>query len=287
MTLPRIAAFFAIPAALSLASCGGGSTSPFVNNATQGTAQVRFVQADPKFGPLDIYFFQSAGSQTTTPAFSSLAFGEASDYQAQTAVPNTLVARTAGSASSGPGVTACNLPPLTNANYSVVIADQNGAPNCMVFQDQNYGATLQYRMHYAASLYAANPTFASVSYGVGTTPAAFTVQGTSGVGGFVGTANPITQSGSTGNVALASGTVFGVGATAAIGATATALTSLSASSIFAPSSLTESDTAGSLPFSTYAGVSLYAIDCTSAIAGTPTPIPCRGGLALIGVFDTK
>ena len=146
MTLPRIAACFTIPAALLLSACGGGSSSPFVNNATQGTAQVRFVQADPKFGPLDIYFFQSAGSQTTTPAFSSLAFGEASDYQPQTAVPNTLVARTAGSASSGPGVTACNLPPLTNANYSVVIADQNGAPNCMVFQDQNYSTTLQYRM---------------------------------------------------------------------------------------------------------------------------------------------
>src|SRR6202049_2030236 len=163
MTLPRIAACFTIPAALLLSACGGGSSSPFVNNATQGTAQVRFVQADPKFGPLDIYFFQSAGSQTTTPAFSSLAFGEASDYQPQTAVPNTLVARTAGSASSGPGVTACNLPPLTNANYSIVIADQNGAPNCMVFQDQNYSTTLQYRMHYAASLYAAaNPAFASV-----------------------------------------------------------------------------------------------------------------------------
>ncbi|MDB5040377.1 MAG: hypothetical protein JWN27_1103 [Candidatus Eremiobacteraeota bacterium] len=287
MTLPRIAACFTIPAALLLSACGGGSSSPFVNNATQGTAQVRFVQADPKFGPLDIYFFQSAGSQTTTPAFSSLAFGEASDYQPQTAVPNTLVARTAGSASSGPGVTACNLPPLTNANYSIVIADQNGAPNCMVFQDQNYSTTLQYRMHYAASLYAANSTFASVSYGVGTTPAAFTVQGTSGLGGFVGTANPITQSGSTGNVALASGTVFGVGPTAAIGATATDLTSLNAASIFAPGSLTEPDTAGTLPFSTYAGVSLYAIDCTSTIAGTPTPIVCRSGLALIGVFDTK
>ncbi|MDB5094167.1 MAG: hypothetical protein JWO85_2268 [Candidatus Eremiobacteraeota bacterium] len=288
MTLPRIAACITIPAALLLSACGGGSTSPFVNNATQGTAQVRFVQADPKFGPVDIYFFQSAGGQTTTPAFSGLAFGEASDYQAQTAVPNTLVARAAGSASSSAAVTACNLPPLANANYSVVIADQNGAPNCMVFQDQNYSTTLQYRMHYAAALYAAaNPTFATVSYGVGTTPAAFTAQGTSGVGGFLGSTNPITQSGSTGNLANAAGTVFGVGPSAAAGATVTALTSLPATSIFAPSSFTEPDTAGSLPYSTYAGVSLYAIDCTSAIPGTPAPIACRSGLALIGVFDSK
>jgi len=288
MTPQRIAAFFAVPSALFLAACGGGSTSPFINNATQGTAQVRFVQADPKFGPVDIYFFQSAGSQTTTPASSNLAFGEASDYQAQTAVPNTLVARAAGSASSSAAVTACNLPPLTNANYSVVIADQNGAPNCMVFQDQNYSSTLQYRVHYAASLYAAaNPTFASVSYGVGTTPAAFTVQGTSGLGGFVGTSNPVTQSGSTGNLALASGSVFGVGPAAAVGATATALTSLPAASIFAPGSFTEPDTTGTLPYSTYVGASLYAIDCTTTIPGTPAPIACRNGLALIGVFDSK
>jgi hypothetical protein len=237
---------------------------------------------------VDIYFFQSAGSQTTTPAFSGLAFGEASDYQAQTAVPNTLVARVAGSASSSAAVTACNLPPLTNVNYSVVIADQGGVPNCMVFQDQNYSTTLQYRMHYAASLYvAANPTFATISYGVGTTPTAFTAQGTSGVGGFVASTNPITQSGSTGNLANAVGTVFGVGPSAAVGTTVTPLTSLSATSIFAPSSLTEPDTAGTLPYSTFAGVSLYAIDCTGAIPGTPTPIACRNGLALIGVFDSK
>jgi hypothetical protein len=81
--------------------------------------------------------------------------------------------------------------------------------------------------------------------------------------------------------------VFGVGASAAAGATATALSSLPAASIFAPGSLTEPDTAGSLPYSNYVGVSLYAIDCTTSIAGTPTPIPCRGGLALLGVFDTK
>jgi hypothetical protein len=81
--------------------------------------------------------------------------------------------------------------------------------------------------------------------------------------------------------------VFGVGASAAAGATATALSSLPAASIFAPGSLTEPDTAGSLPYSNYVGVSLYAIDCTTTIARTPTPIPCRGGLALLGVFDTK
>ncbi len=288
MKLPRIAAYLAVPAALSLAACGGGSTSPFVNNATQGTAQVRFVQADPKVGALDVYFFQSAGSQTSSAAFSNLAFGEASDYQPQTAVANTLVARSAGSASSSTAVTACNLPPLTNANYSIVIADQNGAPNCMVFQDQNYSATPQYRFHHAASIKAAaNSALATVAYGVGTSAAAFTVQGTSGVGGFVGSSNPITQSGSSGNQANATGSVFGVGASAATGTSATPLTSLSAPSIFAPGSLTQPDSAGTLPFSTYAGVSLFAIDCTTAIAGATTPVPCNGGLALIGVFDSK
>src|ERR1700737_2307255 len=151
MKLPRIAAFLAIPTALSLTACGGGSTSPFVNNATQGAAQVRFVQGDPKIGALDIYFYQSSGAPTTSTAFANLAFGEASDYQQQTAVPNTLVARVAGSASSSAAVTACNLPAITNVNYSVVIADQNGTPNCMVFQDQNYSGTAQYRFHHSAA----------------------------------------------------------------------------------------------------------------------------------------
>ena len=98
------------------------SSELIVNNATQGSAQVRFVQGDPKVGALDIYFFQSAGSPTTSTAFANLQCGEATDYQPQTAVPNTLIARVAGSSSSSAAVTACNLPAITNANYSIAIA---------------------------------------------------------------------------------------------------------------------------------------------------------------------
>src|ERR1700676_3379834 len=83
MQLTRIIALLTAPAALSLAACGGGSTSPFVHNATQGSAQVRCVQGDPKGGALDIYFFQSAGSPTTSTAFANLQYGEATDYQPQ------------------------------------------------------------------------------------------------------------------------------------------------------------------------------------------------------------
>lgn len=289
MKLMRSAALVAVPAALLLSACGGGSNSPFINNATAKAAQVRFVQGDPKVGALDIYFYQSAGAATTTPAAANVPFGEASDYQQQTTVPNTLVARAAGSAASGPAVASCNLPPLTNVSYSVVIADQGGTPNCMLFQDQDYSGTAQYRFHHAAAdAVTANASLSSVAYGVGTSPAAITVQGTSALGGFIGSASPLTQSGSTGNQANATGTVFGVAPTAATGSTVTPSATLAASSIFAPGTLTQPDTAGTLPFSPYVGVSVYALDCTGPIAGATTPIPCSaGGIALVGVFDTK
>lgn len=293
MTLTRIAASLAVPAALSLAACGGGSTSPFVNNATQGAAQVRFVQGDPKVGALDIYFYQSAGAPTTTAAAANVPFGEATDYQQQTAVPNTLVARAAGSSSSSAAVTACNLPSMgSTISYTVVIADQNGAANCMVFQDANYSGTPQYRFHHAAvDAVAASASRATVAYGVGTSSASFVAQGTSTLGGFVGSTTPITQSGSSGNVANAVGTVWGVGPSAAVGATVTPFSTLPVSSVFAPGSFTQPDTGGTLPFSpapaVYVGISLYLIDCLTPIPGATTPIPCTAGTALIGVFDTK
>lgn len=285
----RSAALVAVPAALLLSACGGGSGSSFLNTAAARTTQVRFVQGDPKVGALDIYFYQSAGAATTTPAAANVPFGEASDYQQQTAVPNTLVARAAGAAPSGPAVASCNLPSLANVSYSVVIADQGGAPNCMVFQDQDYSGTAQYRFHHAAAdAVAANASLNSVSYGVGTTPAAITVQGTSALGGFIGSANPLTQSGSAGNQANATATVFGIAPSGANGSTATPTTTLNASSIFAPGTQTQPDTAGSLPFSPYVGVSVYAIDCTGPIAGATTAVPCgTNNIALIGVFDTK
>lgn len=285
----RSAALVAVPAALLLSACGGGSSSPFVNNAVSKNAQVRFVQGDPKLGALDIYFYQSAGAATTTPASANVPFGEATDYQQQTAVPNTLVARTAGSAASGPAIASCNLPPLSNVSYSVVIADQSGTPNCMLFQDQNYSGTAQYRFHHAAAdAVAANAALNGAGYGVGTTPAAITVQGTSALGGFIGSANPLTQAGSTGNQANATGTVFGIAAGAATGSTATPSSTLAAASIFAPGTMTQPDTTGALPFSPYVGVSVYALDCTGPIAGATTAIPCgTGGVALVGVFDTK
>jgi hypothetical protein len=286
MKLMRSAALVAVPAALLLSACGGGSNSPFVNTAVAKKTQVRFVQGDPKVGALDIYFYQSAGAATTTPASANVPYGEATDYQQQTAVPNTLVARVAGSSPTGPAVASCNLASLSNVSYSVVIADQGGTANCMLFQDQDYSGTAQYRVHHAAAdAVAANAALNSVAYGVGTTPAAITVQGTSALGGFTGSANPLTQAGSTGNQANATGTVFGVAPTAATGTTVAPSATLSATSIFAPGTLTQPDTTGALPFSPYVGVSLYALDC---LAGGTTSIPCSpGGVALIGVFDTK
>jgi hypothetical protein len=288
MKITRLAALLAVPAALSLAACGGGSTSTFVNNATQGTAQVRFVQGDPKLGAVDIYFYQSNASQPANATKTSVAFGEATDYTPQTAVPNTLVARAPGQ-TSGAAITACNLPAITNTFYSVVIADQNGAPNCMVFQDSPYTNAPQYRMHHAASIAVANnSSLGTIDYGVGTAAAAFTVQGTSTLGGFVGSQNPVTLAGTSGNQAAASGTVFGIGpSSVAVGSTDTATASLAASAVFAPDSLTQPDTAGTLNFAPYVGTSLYAIDCTGPITGGSAAIPCNGGVALIGVFDTK
>jgi hypothetical protein len=292
MQLRRFAAAFALLGVFSLAACGGGSsTAPFFANATGQQSQVRFVNGDPKAGVLDMYVFASASSQGQSAAVTNLSYAQATDFTAQSSVSNTVTARVAGSGPSGSVVTSCNLPPLTNnTQYSVVIADKNGTPNCMLFQDANYGASAQYRFHFAAAdAVAANAALGTVAYGVGTTSATFTAQGTASLGGFVGGTVP-TVVGTTGNQAATTGAVFAMGTNASAGASATPLVTLQTASIFTPGAFTQPDAAGTLPFSTYAGTSLYAIDCTSvsiAAIGGATGIACTNGIALIGVFDTK
>ncbi len=64
MKLTRLAALVAVPAALSLAACGGGSSGVLGNNVGTGgqTANLRFVNGSPDLGSnVDIYF-QATGA---------------------------------------------------------------------------------------------------------------------------------------------------------------------------------------------------------------------------------
>ena len=70
------------------------------------------------------------------------------------------------------------------------------------------------------------------------------------------------------------------------GATATAINTLDAQYLMLPGSFSQPNTSSNftLPSGSYAGASIYAIDCgTPAL---PTGSHCTNGVALIGVFDT-
>jgi hypothetical protein len=293
MNFTRIAAFAAVPIALSLAACGGGSSGT-VANVSGNTANVRIINGDPALGgtgKVDIYFQSTGAASPSTPVVSNLSYAVASDYLTQPAVATSIIVQTAGgqppSVAPAGQLTSCPVPQLSiNAKYSIVIVSSGGAPNCELFQDFDYTGAPQYRAHDAAH----TGTLAT-SAGFGTIPAAgsppgtpFTVQttGTQGVlsASGSGSATSFTPAQPQSIPSFSGSITFAVGA--GTSGTTPALATLDSRFVFSPNGLTQPNTTGALNFTGTAGTSIFALDCTAS----PAPnVPCTGGVALVGYTD--
>ncbi len=220
----------------------------------------------------------------------------ASDFKPLPTVSGSVIVQTAGgpAPSTGtPALTSCPIPQFANnTNYSIVIATANGAVNCILFNDANYtGSANQYRFHDASPK--ANTAIGygtTLAHGIATAPgtpgtSTFAVLGTAKLGApAVGaggqTSFPVITPTTMGTTTAVS---FAVGPNS--GATATATNTLDASALTLPGSTTQPNAGNNftLPSGSYAGASIYAIDCTVApITGSH----CVNGVALIGVFDS-
>lgn len=298
MKFLRLAALAAVPAALSLAACSGGSSGVIGNNVGTGgqQANIRFVNGAPDLGSnVDIYFQATGAGAPSAPASSStanVAYGVTTPFIQEAPTAGTILVRAAGSSSSGAVLDSlsCPLPQLSNnSKYTVAIAGVGtGNHTCLVFQDFDYSAAAQYRVHNAS-----RNALASIAYTTSTTNTAPGTQATyngSQVANRGGnTAAPpatyttVQPAGPIGNAS--SNPSFVIGPNTG-GPTFTVLDSLNASSLFASGSLAQPDTSGTLNFPNTAGTSLFAIDCTPAAVAAMPGVQCNSGVALVGTFDT-
>lgn len=293
MKLSRFAALVAVPAAFSLAACGGGSSGVLGNGLGTGgqQANIRFVNGSPDLGSnIDIYLQATGAAAPSAPAAPSstnVAYGQESLFIPEPTTAYTATVRSTGASSSSAALAglACPIPQLaTNGKYTVVISGTNAnGHTCRLFQDFDYGSTPQYRVHDAASSLGA-----SVAYGTtnGATPAAFSAANTAALGTSALTAGAtFTQVQPAGPIQNpASDPVFVIGTQS--GSTIAPIDTLDAKSLFASGSLSQPNTAGSLNFPSTAGTSVFAIDCTAASVSSLPGVGCNGGAALVGTFDT-
>lgn len=288
MKLTRLAALVVVPAALSLAACGGGSSGVLGNGIGTGgqQASIRFVNGSPDLGGnIDIYLQATGAAPASAPAAPSttnVPYAQTSLFIPEPTTAYTAIVRSAGASSGSAALLglACPIPQLaTNAKYTVVIAGTNATGHtCRLFQDFDYGSGAQYRVHDAASSLGT-----SVAYGTtnGSTPATFNAANTALLGG----PSTFTQVQPAGPIANpTSDPVFVIGTQS--GANIAATDSLDAKSLFASGSRTQPNTAGSLNFPSTAGTSVFAIDCTPAAVAALPGVQCNSGAALIGTFDT-
>lgn len=294
MKFTRLTALVAVPAALLISACSGGSIG--VIGGGGGTAgqqaNVRFVHGAPGAGNVDIYFQSNGSAAPSSPLASNVPFGIASDFLTLPNVAGSVIVQKAGGGAPSTGATqflSCPVPQFANnTNYSIVIVKTSTSPNCVIFQDPNYTASNQYRFHHASPAATVALGSQTVTYGVATAAAlpgaTFSVAGTAtygtqAVGGTAPTYTviaPATLS-STSNVSFAVGPP----------SSGAAITTLDAGAITLPGSATQPNSASNtftLP-SGYAGASIYAIDCTGATLPAPGE-RCTGGVALIGVYDS-
>jgi hypothetical protein len=293
MKLTRLAALVAVPAAFSLAACAGGSSGVLGNGLGTGgqQANIRFVNGSPDLGSnLDIYLQATGAAAPSAPAAPSttnMPYAQTSLFFSEPPTAYTAIVRAAGSSSSSAALAglACPIPQLaTNAKYTVVISGTNAAGHtCRLFQDFDYGATPQYRVHDAASSLGA-----SVAYGttVSGTPASYSAANTATLGSSaIAGGAAFTQVQPAGPIANpSSDPVFVIGTQS--GSNIAPIDSLDAKSLFASGSLSQPNTAGTLNYPSTAGTSVFAIDCTTGAVATLPGVQCNSGAALIGTFDT-
>jgi hypothetical protein len=292
MNLSRVAAIAAVPVALSLAACGGGSSGFVNNNIGTGGQQsnIRFVNGSPDLGTnIDIYFQATGAAAPGAPAAgttTNVPYGVITPFIQESPTAGTVTVRAAGASSSSPALLAlaCPIPQMaTNAKYTVAISGSGATHTCLVFQDFDYNAAPQYRMH-NASLNAP----ATIAYTTTGTPPSATATyngsqvaarggNTSSVGGTTYTA--VQPAGPIGNPA---DPTFVIGTNTG-GPTFPVTASLEAKFLFSSGSLAQPNTTGTLNFPSTAGTSVFAIDCATPPA---TGVQCNAGVALIGTFDT-
>jgi hypothetical protein len=293
MHLTRLAALVAVPAALSLAACGGGSSGVLGNNVGTGgqTANIRFVNGSPDLGSnIDIYLTATgaaAASAPAAPSTTNMPYGQTSLFVQEPAVAYTAVVRSAGSSSSSAALQglSCPIPQLaTNGKYTVIVAGTAAQGyTCRLFQDFDYSTGVQYRVHDAAASLGASVAYGSTNPG---TPAQYGSANVAPLGTSATTpAATFTQAQPAGPIQNPTTDVnFVIGTPGGAAGTAiTPIDSLDAKYMFSSGSLAQPNSAGTLNFPSTAGTSLFVIDCT----GSALPnIPCNSGAALIGTFDT-
>jgi hypothetical protein len=292
MNLSRVAAIVAVPVALSLAACSGGSSGFINNNIGTGGQQsnIRFVNGSPDLGSnIDIYFQATGAAAPGSPASGTTAnvpYGVVTPFIQESPTAGVVTVRAAGASASSPALLslACPIPQMSaNAKYTVAIAGTGATHTCLVFQDFDYNSAPQYRVHNASL-----NTPASIAYSTTGTPATPTATynsaqvaarggNTSAAGG--STYTQVQPAGPIGNPA---DPTFVIGTNTG-GPTFPVTVSLEAKYLFASGSLAQPNTSGTVNFPSTAGTSIFAIDCTAPPA---TGVQCNGGVALIGTFDT-
>lgn len=293
MTLTRLAALVAVPAALSLAACGGGSSGVLGNNVGTGgqTANIRFVNGSPDLGSnIDVYLTAvgaAAASAPAAPSTTNMPYGQPSLFIQEPTVAYTAVVRATGASSGSAALDgiACPIPQLaTNAKYTVVISGNGGTHTCRLFQDFDYSTGVQYRVHDAASSLGSQIAYGSSGSGSAAPYASANVAtlGTDAVSP-AATFTTVQPAGPIQNPS--SDVQFVVGPNTA-GANVTATDTLDARNLFSSGSLAQPNSAGTLNYPSTAGTSLFAIDCTSASVASMSGVQCNSGAALIGTFDT-
>ena len=288
--LPCLRALMTAGAVLALSACNGQTVD--TGAPATNTANVRIVNGvsgASGVGSIDAYYQASGAASPSSALASNLAFGTASDYGTPNAGAATLIVERAGSAAPGSGgaaLVSCPIPPTTiGATYSIVVVYAANAVNCELFQDIQYGNSGQYRAHNAAP-----KAFTSVA-GFGTlqvssAPAGSTfaasipaAQGNLAAGG---SAVAAFTSASPNNLPplTTNGVSYAVGAQPT--GSGPALATLDVRFIFSPGGTTQPNSAGALTSSGTVGTSVFALDCTAAVAPT---VPCTSGVALVGFTD--
>jgi hypothetical protein len=294
MKLTRIAALLAVPAALSLAACAGGSNAT-IANVSGNTANVRVVNGAPGItgtGAVDIYFQTTGSGAPSQTIVNNLAYGVASDYTTQAAAAASLIVQRAGGPAPSTGtaqLSSCPLPQLAvNGKYSIVIVNAGGVVNCELFQDFDYTGSPQYRAHNAA-----RNSALSTSAGFGTIAAPnappgspFNVQVAAPQGNLAasgsGPATSFTAAQPQSIPAFSGSITFAVG-TATSGA-GVALATLDSRYIFSPNGTSQPNSTGGLNFTGTVGTSLFALDCTAGTTVAPN-VTCTNGVLLVGYTD--
>ncbi len=296
MKLTRLAALVAVPTALSLAACGGGSSGVLGNGVGTGgqTANIRIVNGSPDLGSnIDLYYTATGapqpGSTANGQSTTNVPYGQTTPFFQEPTTAGTVTVRSTGAPPSSAALAglACPIPQLsTNAKYTIVIAGIGANHTCRLFQDFDYNATgPQYRVHDAAASLGA-----SIAYGASTAgnPATYNSTNVAQLGG-----NALAPSGTTYTQVQPSGPIPSAGSSDVnfvigqpAGSAITPVDTLDAKNLFASGSLAQPNSGGTLNYTNTAGTSLFAIDCTAASVATLPGVQCNQGAALIGTFDT-